>query len=155
MYRLDHTLPAAGVKSTDYAAIYFPGGSANMFETPFDTSVHRLVREVYERDGGVVGAVCHGTGALTQIELSDGRPLVAGKRITGFPTRLERAEAPYFKAFPFTITEAVRANGGEWTDAEEMGSGYFVADGRVVTGMDNSATRAVAAAMVEELGREL
>ena len=103
-----------------------------------------------ERNGGVVAAVCHGTAGLVNLKLSDGRYLVGGKRVSGYPEEFERQDAAYFKEFPFLIRQTVESRGGTFlTSARDKG--YVVVDGRVVTGQNYLSAKPVAEAVVDIL----
>jgi len=149
-YRLENTRRASEVKGADYAGVYFPGGGAAMFGLADNGDVQRIIREVYEADGAVA-AVCHGTAGITNTTLSDGSPLLKGHKVTGFPDAREAKHKPYYKTFPFTIDGRVAGQGGVFDGAPAAYTGYFIVDGRLVTGMDHSATAAVARAVVELL----
>lgn len=43
----------------------------------------------YERNGGVVSAVHRGTARLVNLELSDGKYLIGGKRVSYYPEEFE------------------------------------------------------------------
>ena len=45
--------------TSDYAAVFYPGGHGPMFDLAYDTDVASITEQVFEA-GGVVGAVCHG-----------------------------------------------------------------------------------------------
>ena len=149
-YRLNHTRKAADVRAEDYAAVYFPGGGAAMFGVADNPDVQRLTRMVYENEGAVA-AICHGTAGITNIPLTDGSRLLTGKKLTGFPDGRERKDLPYYKTFPFAIDDRVAEQDGIFLAEPAVDTGFFVTDGRLVTGMDHSATAKVATAVVEML----
>ena len=152
-YRLNHTLPASELSAQDYAAIYFPGGGAIMFGVADHPDVQRLIAGIYENNGAVA-AVCHGTAGITNVTLSNGEPLLKGKTLTGFPDALEKKDEAYYATFPFTIDGRVSAQGGTLQSKPQLNLGFMVTDGRLVTGMDHSATTAVARKVVEIVAPE-
>ncbi len=152
-YRLGHTYPAADVSAGDYAAIYFPGGGAAMFGIADNKDVQRLIRSIYEAEGAVA-AVCHGTAGITNTTLSDGQPLLKGHELTGFPDFRERQDAEYYKTFPFSIDARIAKQGGTLRAEREVNTGFYVVDGQLITGMDHSATVAVAREVVKFLQHE-
>ena len=87
--QLAATRSLADVDPADYDAILLAGGHGTMWDFPDDTRLAGLARAVYE-SGGVVSAVCHGPSGLVNATLSDGTPLVAGKRVWRSPTRRSR-----------------------------------------------------------------
>ena len=80
--KVSQSVPLAQVDAARYDAVYFVGGKGAMFDLPGNRDVARIVLAVAQR--GVVGAVCHGPAALLGVTTADGKPFVAGKRMTGF-----------------------------------------------------------------------
>ncbi|SFV01414.1 type 1 glutamine amidotransferase domain-containing protein [Pseudoduganella namucuonensis] len=148
--KLADTLPLARVDPSNYAAVYFVGGKGAMFDFPGNADINRIARAVAER--GVVGAVCHGPAALLDVTLANGRPLVAGKRMTGFSNDEELFLMKDARArFPFLLEDRARERGARF----EAGPKFVdttVVDGRLVTGQNPWSTWSVAEAMVAALG---
>lgn len=150
MYALEHTYTPSQIDPARYRAVYFVGGSNAIYGVPENTQLQDIAMHVYERNGGVVAAVCHGTAGLVNLKLSDGRYLVGGKRVSGYPEEFERQDAPYFKEFPFLIRQTVESRGGTFlTSARDKG--YVVVDGRLVTGQNYLSAKQVAEAVVDIL----
>ena len=150
MYALEHTYTPSQVDPARYRAVYFVGGSNAIYGVPENAQLQDIAMHVYERNGGVVSAVCHGTAGLVNLRLSDGRYLVGGKRVSGYPEEFERQDAAYFKEFPFLIRQTVESRGGTFlTSARDKG--YVVVDGRLVTGQNYLSAKQVAEAVVDIL----
>lgn len=150
MYALEHTYAPSQIDPAQYRAVYFVGGSNAIYGVPENTRLQDIAMHVYERNGGVVSAVCHGTAGLVNLRLSDGRYLVGGKRISGYPEEFERQDADYFKEFPFLIRQTIESRGGTFlTSARDKG--YVVIDGRLVTGQNYLSAKQVAEAVVDIL----
>lgn len=79
MYALAHTYTPAQIDPARYRAVYFVGGSNAIYGVPENTQLQNIAMHVYERNGGVVSAVCHGTAELVNLKLSDGKYLVGGQ----------------------------------------------------------------------------
>ncbi|WP_082124584.1 nuclear transport factor 2 family protein [Lysobacter capsici] len=147
MYALEHTHAPSQIDPARYRAVYFVGGSNAIYGVPENSRLQDIARHVYERNGGVVSAVCHGTAGLVNLKLSDGSYLIGGKRISGYPEEFERQDAAYFKEFPFLIRKTVESRGGTFlTSARDQG--YVVVDGRLVTGQNYLSAKQVAQAVV-------
>ena len=86
---LEDTKTLADVDSNDYDIIYFAGGHGAMWDFANSEELHSLTRDMYEA-GKVVSAVCHGTAALQNVQLTNGDYLVKGKKGTGFRYSDER-----------------------------------------------------------------
>lgn len=136
-----------------YRAVYYVGGSNAIYGVPEHPVLQRIAVQVYERNGGVVSAVCHGTAGLVNLKLADGRYLLAGKRVTGYPEEHERQGEAYFKQFPFLIRKTVEARGGLF-HALDGDQAYIEVDGRLVTGQNYASAKQVAQAVVEILRRQ-
>ncbi|MET4730420.1 putative intracellular protease/amidase [Lysobacter enzymogenes] len=150
MYALGHTYTPSQIDPARYRAVYFVGGSNAIYGVPENTQLQNIAMHVYERNGGVVSAVCHGTAGLVNLKLSDGKYLIGGKRVSGYPEEFERQDAAYFKEFPFLIRKTVEARGGTFlTSARDKG--YVVVDGRLVTGQNYLSAKQVAEAVVDLL----
>ena len=151
MNKLKTTLSPEQVAVSNYLAVYYGGGGAAMFGVPENKAIQDISMAVYEKNNGVVSAICHGSAGLAHLKTKTGEYLVQGKRVNGFPDLFENKEAPYYATFPFSIEEKLRANGGDFSFSEEGWDDYSVADGRLITGQDPTAARSVAQKVIEAL----
>jgi len=148
--KLAETLPLAEVDPGRYRAVYFVGGKGAMFDFVGNPDIARIVRDIHPR--GVVGAVCHGPAALLGVTLADGRPLLRGRRVTGF----SNAEELFLiedarERFPALLQDALSAEGATFVEAPTY-LDNTVADGRLVTGQNPWSTWTTAEAMIRALG---
>lgn len=141
--QLQNTTSLADVDASGYDIVFFVGGHGTMWDFPTSPDVDRVGREVYE-NGGVVAAVCHGPAALVNITLSNGEPLVAGKRVTGF-TNDEEAAVGLTETVPFLLADALAEKGATHVPGPNF-TENVVADGRVVTGQNPQSASGVARA---------
>lgn len=146
--QLQDTPRLADVDASGYDAVLFVGGHGAMWDFPTSPAVNRVGREVWEH-GGVVSAVCHGPAALTNIRLSDGTPLIAGRRVAGF-TNGEEAEVGLTGVVPFSLADRLARTGATHVPAPNW-SDQVVTDGRLVTGQNPQSAASVGRAIVEEL----
>lgn len=151
MSKLNHTKRPDDVLAEDYVAIYFPGGGAAMFGIHDNKHINKLAKDIYEQPGGIISAVCHGTAGIAEIKLANGRFLVAGKKVSGFPDLFENKEADYFKTFPFSIEERVVKNGGEFLYSTEGWDEHYVIDDKLITGQDPTSSAGVAQAVIKKI----
>ena len=151
MQKLKNTLKPSEVDIEAYAAVYFVGGGSAMFTVPYNEEIHQLTLAIYEKNNGVVSAVCHGTAGIARIQKGDGTFLVAGKNVSGFPDLFEDKNANYFQEFPFSIQEEVARNGGHFEFSEEGWDDFAIADGRLITGQDPTASASVAKMVIEKI----
>ena len=150
MSGLRNTAKPAQVDPARYRAVYYVGGSNAIYGVPEHPVLQNIAMHVYERNGGVISAVCHGAAGIVNLRLSNGQALVAGKRITGFPEEHEEQGAAYFKQFPFLIRETVETRGGSFR-VRDRDQPHIEVDGRVVTGQNYPSAEPVAEAVVEIL----
>lgn len=147
---LRNTAKPNQVDPARYRAVYYVGGSNAMYGVPENPVLQNIAMHVYERNGGVISAVCHGTAGIVNLKLANGQPLVEGKRITGYPEEYEEQDADYFKQFPFLIRQTVESRGGAF-HAGERDEPHVQVDGAVVTGQNYASATPVAQAVVEIL----
>lgn len=150
MWALANTRRPEEVAAGDYAALMYVGGSAAMYGVADNPGLQALAAQVYEQQGGVLSAVCHGSAGLVNLVLSDGTPLVSGKRVTGYPDAFEDTTAAYYRTFPFSIEQRVRQSQGQFRYGARNTS-HVEVDGRLITGMNWQSTRDVVKAVVKQL----
>lgn len=151
MDKINATKKPTDIDASEYAAIFYSGGGAAMFGVPEDKAIQEIAMKIYEQQGGVVSAICHGTAGIVNLKTNDGKYLVAGKNVNGFPDLFENTEADYYKQFPFSIQEAIKERGGEFVYSEEGWDNHHIIDGRLATGQDPSSAKGLANKIVEML----
>ncbi|MEO1033274.1 MAG: type 1 glutamine amidotransferase domain-containing protein [Bacteroidota bacterium] len=159
-YIYDHTLmdllkttkTPSEIDPENYKAIYYSGGGAAMFGVPENKTIQNIAKTIHTNNG-VVSAVCHGSAGIVHVKDQNGNPIYYGKKVNGFPNKFENSKADYFKTFSFTIEDALKDNGGNYSFSEDGWDGYFVEDGNLITGQDPTSTQAVAQAVVDYIFR--
>ncbi|MDI1445981.1 type 1 glutamine amidotransferase domain-containing protein [Polyangium sp. 6x1] len=136
------------IDAAGYDAIYFTGGHAVMWDFPDDEALQALTRDIYEH-GGVVSSVCHGYCGLLNTKLSDGRLLVAGRRVTGY-SWWEEVLAGVATKVPYNAEAEMRARGARYEKSLPFLS-KVVVDGRLVTGQNPQSAKATARSVVSLL----
>ena len=89
-----------------------------------------------------VAAVCHGPAALVEAKLSNGEPLVAGRRVAGFSNEEEKA-AELDQIVPFLLESRLTELGARY-ERGPMWKPFVVRDGRLVTGQNPASSREAA-----------
>ena len=139
------TTPALDqVDAARYSAVFYAGGHGAVWDFPNSPAVQRLTRQLYEA-GGVVAAVCHGPAALVNVTLSDGRYLVADKRVSAFTDDEERA-VKLESVVPFLLATTLTQRGAQHQAAPDWTS-KVVVDGRLVTGQNPQSATGTAEAV--------
>jgi putative intracellular protease/amidase len=149
MTALSHSLPVADAKAADYAAVFLPGGHGTMWDMSQTSAVGQIVGQVFEQ-GGIVGAVCHGPAGLLEARLSDGTPVVAGRRVNGFTDAEERA-AGLDGVVPYLLETRLRALGGLFEGNAANFQPHAVCDGRLITGQNPASSAPVATLILAAL----
>lgn len=149
MDKLNKTIPASKVNPSDYFAIYFTGGHGTMWDFKGNPDSKKAAEGIYN-DGGYVASVCHGAVGLLNLTTPDGKPLIAGKRMTGF-SNTEESLAGLKKEVPFFLQDELEKLGANYQKALLPFTSYAVADGRLVTGQNPSSGRAVTEALLKAM----
>ena len=100
------------------------------------------------RGGQPVGFVCHAPGVLRHVR-SDGKPLVAGRQVTGFSDS-EEAAVGLTKVVPFLVEDELKRLGGRYEKGPDFSS-FVRVDGRLVTGQNPASSVAVARVLLDLL----
>ncbi len=150
MWGLANTRTPEEVAASEYSALMYIGGSAAMYGVAEHPGMQALAMRIYEKQNGIVAAVCHGSAGLVDLKLANGTALVSGKRVTGYPDAFEDMDAPYYKTFPFSIEQRLRENKGRFS-AGVRARAHVEVDGRLITGMNWESTNGVVAAIVKTL----
>lgn len=156
---MGNSLSPAQAKATDYAAVLYPGGYAQFTDVLPNAEIAALVSAIHGR-GGILGGVGHGTAMFVKLTAPDGRPLVAGKRMTAFPWWTEQGYMPqsgYGAALPFNMETELAGLGARFQgvpvgDREALSLVVDEAN-RVVTGPYAFNADVVADAMIRLLAQ--
>ncbi len=153
MDALRNTSSPPQINPGQYRAVYYVGGSNAMYGVAENPQLQDIAMHIYERNAGVVSAVCHGTAGIVNLKLRNGQHLIKGRRITGYPEQHEDQSDAYFKEFPFLIGKTVQAHGGIFHVKGED-EPHVEIDDRIVTGQSYASTTKVAEAVVEILRKQ-
>lgn len=144
--KMQNTKTLADIDARDYAAIFLAGGHGTMWDFPNEPNLVRVVSDAIALNRPV-GAVCHGPAGLIGATTTDGRPLLAGRKVNGFTNAEERA-AGMTNVVPFLLEDRLRDLGAEFT-AGGVFQRFMVEDRGLITGQNPASADAVAARIVE------
>jgi putative intracellular protease/amidase len=150
--KLNESLELSKIDPGQYRAIYFAGGHGAMGDFPTDKSVIGVAEAVHEA-GGWVTAVCHGSAGLLGLRGKDGKPLISGKRVTGF-ANIEESLVGLTKKVPFSLEDELVAKGGLYRKSILPFLSHVEADGRLITGQNPQSPHAVGERLVEALSQK-
>jgi putative intracellular protease/amidase/sugar lactone lactonase YvrE len=146
------TVKLSDVSSTDFDAIFLPGGHGPMFDLPDNLDLQRLLREFYEA-GKIVSAVCHGPAGLVGATLTDGTPLVKGKILTAY-TYAEEVAAKLDRDVPFILENRLRELGAKFIAGANKAN-HVERDGQLITGQNPNSSASIAQTIVATLTNRL
>jgi len=150
LYAIEHTMSPKEIDYKIYKAVHYIGGGSAMYDVPENSDIQRISMQVYEDNNGIISSVCHGTAGITNLKTKNGKFLVEGKRISGYPDSFEKQDGEYFKYFPFLIQKTIEERGGTFTFSKRNVS-YIEQDGRIVTGQNFQSSNGVALKIIELL----
>ncbi len=145
---LANTVKLADVAASDFDTVFYPGGHGPMWDLA-ESKVSAALIESFVAAKKPTALVCHAPGVLRHVKSADGRPLVEGRKVTGF-TNAEEAAVGLTHVVPFLVEDELKAKGGLYSSGPDWSS-YVVQDGLLITGQNPASSAAAAERLVEEL----
>jgi len=144
--QLATTVRLDSVSQADFHTVFYPGGHGPLWDLAEDANSIALI-ESFLAAGKPVALVCHAPGVLRHVKTPDGRPLVEGRKVTGF-TNSEEAAVGLTEVVPFLVEDELKARGGIYSKADDWAP-YVVTDGLLITGQNPASSSSVAAALIK------
>ena len=145
-----NSVPLAEVDASDYDAVIYAGGHGTMWDFSNNPVVNEFTAKIYESQG-ITAAICHGPAAFTDVKLSNGEYLVAGKKVAAF-TNEEEEIVKLTDAVPFLLQDKLVERGAKHVYAKPWQSNVVV-DERLVTGQNPQSAHAVGEAVLALLAK--
>lgn len=145
--QLAATVRLDSVSQAGFDTVFYPGGHGPLWDLAEDRHSIALI-EAFVAANKPVAFVCHAPGVLRHVKNPAGRPLVEGKKVTGF-TNTEEETVGLTKVVPFLVEDELIAKGGIYSKGEDWGS-YVVTDGLLITGQNPTSSAATAARLIEQ-----
>ena len=145
---LASTVVLSSVKAEDFDAVFYPGGHGPLWDLANDADSIALI-EAFAKADKPTGFVCHAPGVLKSVNGPDGKPLVNGRKVTGF-TNSEEEAVGLTDVVPFLVENVLTANGGDYSKGPDWSS-YVLTDGKLVTGQNPGSSHAAAEALLKLL----
>jgi putative intracellular protease/amidase len=149
--RLATTARLDSVKAEDFDTVFYPGGHGPMWDLAEDENSIKLL-ESFLAVGKTFALVCHSSGALRHVKARDGKPLVAGKTVTGF-TNGEEEEVGLTKVVPFLVEDELMRLGAAFSKVKNWGV-HTVADGQLITGQNPASSGPAAKLLIDTLNKK-
>jgi putative intracellular protease/amidase len=148
--RLATTVRLDSVSQEDFDTVFYPGGHGPMWDLAEDPDSIRLI-ESFQAAGKPVALVCHAPGVLRHVKRPNGKPLVEGKKVTGFANSEEEAVG-LTKVVPFLVEDELKAKGGIYSKTADWGV-YVLTDGLLITGQNPASSGPAAKVLIEFLAK--
>lgn len=142
--RLDSVSPA------DFDAVFYPGGHGPLWDLAEDQHSIALI-EGFLGANKHVALVCHAPGVLRHVKTPEGKPLVAGRKVTGF-TNSEEEAVGLTQVVPFLVEDELVAKGGLYSKGADWSS-YVVSDGLLITGQNPTSSAETAQQLIKQLAQ--
>jgi putative intracellular protease/amidase len=147
---LASTVPLSGIRVEEYDAVFYPGGHGPLWDLAEDADSIRVIETMF-RAGKQVALVCHAPGVLRNTRGADGKPLVDGRKVTGF-TNTEEEAVQLTKVVPFLVEDMLKENGGHYSKGADWQS-YVVSDDNLITGQNPASSEEAARELLARLDR--
>jgi putative intracellular protease/amidase len=153
MSLLHNTSKVSDLSSNDFDAIIVVGGQGPMFTFRDESSLQNVFLEFYNK-GKISAALCHGTSLLLYLKDKDGKPIIEGKKITGFTDEEEdfADKTVGKKVMPFRIEDEAKKLGAEFQKATAF-EPFAIKDGILITGQQQHSGAEVAKLVIDSLSK--
>jgi len=146
--QLDKTVRLESVTQEDYDTVFYPGGHGPMWDLAEDPNSIKLI-ESFLAAKKHVALVCHAPGVLRHVKTPTGKPLVDGKKVTGF-TNGEEADVGLTKIVPFLVEDELLRLGAIYSKVKNWGV-YTITDGLLITGQNPASSGPAAKVLIDAL----
>ena len=146
--QLASTVRLDTVDQADFDTVFYPGGHGPLWDLAEDRHSIALI-EAFIAANKPVALVCHAPGVLRHVKAADGRPLVEGKKVSGF-TNTEEEGVGLTEVVPFLVEDELRKLGGDYSKGPDWAS-YVVRDGLLITGQNPGSSAAAAALLLQQI----
>ncbi len=148
MAQLANTVRLDSVSQADFDTVFYPGGHGPLWDLAEDKHSIALI-ESFIAAGKHVAFVCHAPGVVRHVKTPEGKPLVEGRKVTGF-TNTEEEAVGLTHVVPFLVEDELIAKGGIYSKGEDWSS-YVLTDGLLITGQNPTSSAATAEQLLKQL----
>jgi putative intracellular protease/amidase len=144
--QLANTVELADVSADSFDAVFYPGGHGPLWDLYSDANSIALIQDFIAAEK-YVAAVCHAPAVLLKAKDPNGRPLLEGKKVTGF-SNSEEAAVELTDVVPYLLEDELIKVGGIYQKVEDWHP-LAVVDGLVITGQNPASSQMVAQALLQ------
>jgi putative intracellular protease/amidase len=145
---INTTVKLTEIKAADFDAVFYPGGHGPLWDLANDKTSIALI-EAFNAQEKPMAFVCHAPAALKEVKNTKGKPLVKGKKVTGF-TNAEEAAVQLTDIVPFLLEDMLKENGGIYSKGANW-SVHVVEDGNLITGQNPASSEKAAELLLQQL----
>src|SRR5262245_4206173 len=149
--QLDKTVRLDSVKQADYDTVFYPGGHGPMWDLAEDPNSVKLI-ESFLAAGKFVALVCHAPGGLRHAKPAAGKPLVEGRKGTGF-TNGDEADVGLTKVVPFLVEDELLRLAATFCNVKNWAV-YVITGGLLITGQNPASSGPAAKVLVDALRKK-
>ncbi|KAJ9105053.1 hypothetical protein QFC19_003685 [Naganishia cerealis] len=143
-----HTVKLSSVNASDFDAIFYVGGHGPLVDLAVDQDSIKLIENFYS-SGKITAAVCHAPAVFNKTT-HGGKPLISGKRFTGF-SNVEEEAVGMTNDVPFLLETSLTSLGGKYEKASEPWAPWVVVDGNLYTGQNPASAGPLAERIKKDL----
>lgn len=149
--KVKNSLRIDDVDFTQYDAIFISGGWGAAYDLGYSDVLGEKVSEAYYSGTPILGSVCHGALGFIRAEDRDGKPLIAGRKMTGVSDKqVHELGIDVTPQHPETELRKAGALYESATAFRDLFATHVVVDGerRFVTGQNQNSGRETASEMM-------
>ncbi len=146
--RLAATVRLDGVSQEGFDTVFYSGGHGPLWDLAEDRHSAELIQS-FLAAGKPIALVCHAPGVLRHAKAPNGKPLVEGRRVTGF-ANTEEAAMKLTDVVPFLVENELLSQGATYSKGDDLAP-YVVDDGQLITGQNSASSTPAAALLVRRL----
>lgn len=149
MGKLFHSVKLDTIDFGTVDGMFLSAGHGVVVDFVNNPTLKAAIEGLHNKAAKPVAAVCHAPTALVQCQADDGKPLVAGKKVTGFANTEEDAVGLSDKV-PFMLETRLQEQGGVYEKADDWHS-KVVVSGKLITGQNPQSSEECAKELVKQL----
>ncbi|MBZ9568999.1 MULTISPECIES: type 1 glutamine amidotransferase domain-containing protein [Modicisalibacter] len=147
--QLAHTRPLDSVNAEDFDAVFYPGGHGPLWDLTDNPDSQRLIQAFLTAEKPVA-TVCHAPTVLLNVRDASGKPIVEGRRVTGF-TNSEEAAVGLTEVVPHLLEEELVKRGARFERSEGDFTAFQLRDGLLITGQNPASSAPTAELLLQVL----
>lgn len=146
--QLATSLKLSEVEVSDFDGVFYPGGHGPLWDLAESATSKAIIEEALTK-GKPVALVCHAPAVLKNVTAPEGKPIVEGRRVTGFTNEEEEAVG-LTDVVPFLLEDVLKQQGASFSKAG-MFEPHVVMDGLLITGQNPPSSEQTAETLLEKL----